>query len=209
MIIPKQLRQFYSKSGFRPNLYIRLRWLCCPFEKIEKYLPKSGIIFDIGCGYGLLANYLSFVFPQRKVIGVDLAPGRIAIAQKSVGQRENIEFFCEDISNLNLESCDGAVMTDFLHHLHPDISQELFNILYQKLTASGVLVIQEVNRTPFWKYLFTLSIDRLLNIGKPLYYKSVGEWKEILEKTGFRVKIIPADKGLFFADVLLICQKNE
>lgn len=207
-IIPKEISRLYGKLGLRANLYIRLRWMLCPFEKIESHLPKSGTIFDVGCGCGLLANYLSLNFPERKVIGTDLSPRRIGLAQKTVGSRKNVEFLKKDVKDLNLESCDGLVVSDFLHHIHPDMAKSFFQLIYKRLKPEGRLVIQEVDRVPKLKYLTTIFIDTLINLSKPLYYCPVGEWKKRLESVGFHVETIPIHEGLPLADVLLICTKK-
>lgn len=207
--IPKDLHNLYQKAGWLDKLYLKLRWQLCPFEEIEKYVPQSGKIYDLGCGVGILSNLLAFKSPDREIIGVDLSLKRIKVADLSVGDRKNIRFFREDVKDFDLELCDGVVMTDFLHHVFPVVAERILKLIYKKLNPKGKLVIQEVDKFPRWKYLITFSIDRFLNLGKPLYYRLAKDWKEMLQKIGFKVEIIPAHQGLFLSDVLLICTKNE
>lgn len=203
--IPKDLENLYQKAGWKEKLYLKARWRLCPFEEIEKYLPLKGKIIDFGCGYGILANFLALKSGEREVIGIDSSPKRIEVAKLSVGDRKNLQFLNQDIRDITLEFCDGVVMTDFLHHISPAISRDVLKLIYRKLNSQGKLVIQDVDKLPRWKYFITLLIDRLLNIGRFLYYRSSTEWKKILEETGFKVEIVPAHQGLFLADVLLIC----
>ena len=45
----------------------------CPFaEVVERVVPTSGDVLDIGCGHGLFASYLALEPPGRRVVGVDL-----------------------------------------------------------------------------------------------------------------------------------------
>jgi len=206
--IPKKVEELYRGLGLKTSLYINLRWLLCPFEKIASFLPVKGVIFDVGCGYGLLANFLSLDFPERKVIGADFSSHRLGIAQKTIGTRKNIEFLQKDVKDLNLESCDGLVVSDFLHHISPDMAKSFFRLIHERLKPEGKLIIQEVDRFPKWKYIATIIIDRLLNFGKPLYYCSADEWQKRLENAGFRVRTVPIHQGLPLADVLFICEKT-
>ena len=159
--IPKEINQLYTGLGLKVELYIKLRWKLCPFEKIESFLPKKGLILDTGCGYGLLANFLILKSPMRRVIGIDKSLNRLTIAQATIGQRKNIKFIYRDIQDLKLPKCQAVVMSDFLHHLPVEVPYKLFIKIFNALDAGGCLVIQEVDRKPYWKYLLTLTIDKL------------------------------------------------
>ena len=206
--IPKKIYQLYTGFNYKIRIYVKLRWKLCPFELISDFLPLEGVIVDTGCGYGLLANYLSFQSSVRHVIGIDNSLDRLAIAQATINQRKNIKFIQKDIKDLNLDQCQAVVMSDFLHHLPIKVSRDLLNKVFNRLTSGGKLVIQEVDKKPYWKYLITLIIDRLLNPFQKLNYQSVKYWQDILESIGFHVEIKPAHKGLPLADVILICKKQ-
>ncbi|MBI2450064.1 MAG: class I SAM-dependent methyltransferase [Candidatus Nealsonbacteria bacterium] len=205
--IPKDLENLYDKANLRQKLYVKLRWRLCPFEEVEKYVPRKGKILDLGCGYGILANLMALKSKEREVLGIDGSAERIAVAKLSIGDRKNIQFFSQDIKDVAPGSCRGAVMTDFLHHIPLAVSKNLFKIIYEKLASDGTLVIQDADNFPRWKYFCSLLVDTSLNIGKPLYYRSAFEWKKTLEDFGFRVAIAKAQKDLPFPDIILICEK--
>lgn len=206
--IPSEIKELYQGLGFKPNLYISLRWRLCPFEKIEKYLPKSGLILDLGCGYGLLTNLLALKSAQRQVIGIDNSPKRIEVAQLTIGNRSNIKFIRGDIQNLDLPECQGIAMSDFLHHLSNQVWQNLLIRVFNQLSPGGKLVIEEVNNKPFWKYLSNIFIDNLLYFGQKINFKSVNYWQKILKEIGFQVEIVSADQEIPLADVIFICTKK-
>jgi len=205
--IPKALENLYDRADWRQKLYVKLRWRLCPFEEVEKYVPQKGKILDLGCGYGILANFLTLKSKEREVLGIDGSAERIAVANLSIGDRKNIRFFSQDIKDVAPGSCRGVVMTDFLHHIPLAVSENLFKIIYEKLALGGTLVIQDADNFPRWKYFCSLLVDTLLNIGKPLYYRSALEWKKTLENFGFKVAIAKAQKDLPFPDIILICEK--
>lgn len=205
--IPLEIKKLYQKNNLSKRAYISLRWRLCPFEEIEKYLPDSGIILDIGCGYGLLSNFLAFKSNRRRVIGIDNSQKRLEIAKSTVGNRFNIAFIQEDINNLKLSNCQGAAISDVLHHLSEENFNSLLVEIYKKLEPGGKLIIEEVDNKPFLKYLSNLFIDHVLYPNQKINFRPVSYWKKLLEKIGFQIDIIPAHCHLPLADVILVCSK--
>lgn len=206
-IIPQEVKNLYLGLGLKTNLYINSRWRLCPFEKLEKYLPDSGLILDIGCGYGLLSNFLVLKSNKRQVIGIDNFLERLKIAKLSSQRNSKIKYIQADIRDFDLPKCQGVVMSDFLHHLPISVSQDLLKKIFNSLNPGGRLIIEEVDNRPFWKYLSNILIDNLLYFGQKINFKSADYWQESLKKIGFQVEIIPAHHGLPLADVILVCKK--
>ncbi len=205
--IPGQVAQLYAGLGMREGLYTKLRWKLCPYETIESYLPKKGVIFDMGSGFGMLANFLILKSTERQVVGIDSSLHRTKVAQPTIGKRPNIKFIKQNIMDFDLPECQSVVMSDFLHHLPDGFAQELFTRIYKNLGSNGLLVIQEVDKRPYWKYVTTLCIDRILNLNQKIIYRPASHWQTLLEQAGFSVETIPAHKGLPLSDVIFICQK--
>ncbi|MBA7630965.1 Ubiquinone biosynthesis O-methyltransferase [subsurface metagenome] len=207
--IPSELFRFYSSLGLRAALYARLRWRLCPFEEIEKYVLEEGSIIDIGCGYGLLANFLVLKSAKREVAGIDLSLERIRVAQKTTDNRKKIQFKFMDALDLQLEKYNTVVMSDFLHHIHYEAQEELLARCYQDLPTGSFLIIEEVDNRPFWKYWFAIMSDKILNIGERQFFRSHQAFQELLQRIGFSVKIKKVDKHLPLSDVLFICEKEK
>src|SRR5437899_10850935 len=55
-------------------------------DEIGQYLPASGPVLDIGCGFGLFSLYYAATAPARFVRGVDLKPRRIALARRAAAR---------------------------------------------------------------------------------------------------------------------------
>ena len=207
--IPSELFRFYSGLGRKVALYARLRWRLCPFEEIEKYVPKEGSIIDIGCGYGLLANFLVLKSAKREVTGIDLSLERIKVAQKTTDNRKKIQFKLMDALDLQLEKYDTLVMSDFLHHINCEAQGELLARCYQDLPTGSFLIIEEVDNRPLWKYWFAIINDKILNIGERQFFRNHREFQKLLQGIGFSVKIKKVDKHLPLSDVLFICEKEK
>jgi len=206
--IPEELFSLYSGLGASVIWYARLRWRICPFEKIVEHVPLKGTVIDVGCGYGLLSNLLALASQERHVIGTDLSPRRIRIAQRTVKERRNIKFLLQDANSLKVEKCDVFVMSDFLHHLPYRHQEELLAVCYQKLSKNGLLIMEEVDERPYWKYQFTTIADGLLNLGKRIYFRSSSEYSKLLSRIGFQVRTETVDRGIPFSDVLYLCKKS-
>lgn len=207
--IPQEVKKLYQKSGLSKKAYVSLRWRLCPFEEIEECLPDSGTILDVGCGYGLFTNFLAFRSDRRKVIGIDNSSKRLEVAKSTLGEYPNVEFFQGDIRGLDLPTCQGATMSDVLHHLPEQVSVELLKKIFDNLEPGGKMVIEEVNNRPFWKYLISLFVEFTLYPMQKINFRPAGYWRNILEDIGFRVEIKPAHKNLPLADVMFVCFKDK
>jgi 2-polyprenyl-6-hydroxyphenyl methylase/3-demethylubiquinone-9 3-methyltransferase len=205
--IPSDLFRFYSGQGLKVALYAYLRWRLCPFEQIEKYIPKEGRVIDIGCGYGLLANFLTLKSNRRDVTGIDLSGKRISVAQKTTDNRNKIRFKLVNVLDLQLGKYCAMVMSDFLHHIDYKAQEELLVRCYQKIPPEGLLIIEEVDNRPLCKYWFNTIVDRMLNIGEGIFFRNQREFRELLERIGFKVSIMKAHKGIPLSDILYICRK--
>ncbi|MBW1999035.1 MAG: class I SAM-dependent methyltransferase [Deltaproteobacteria bacterium] len=205
--IPSELLRLYEPFSFRESLYLRARWRLCPFETIEALVPRSGKILDFGCGYGILANLLSLRSSSRHVRGLDRNKERISVAMRSTTDRNNIAFTLGDVGTMQIESYDGVVMTDVMHHLSERNARVILRKIRSCLRLGGILVILDVDRSPFWKFWITYSIDRCLNPLNSLHYRSSRSMTTMLEQFSFAVhKIIPAHRGLPLSDIIYLCQ---
>jgi 2-polyprenyl-3-methyl-5-hydroxy-6-metoxy-1,4-benzoquinol methylase len=208
--IPRQLQFLYSPASLRQGFYLGVRWRLCPFELVETLVPEAGSILDFGCGYGLLSNFLALKSPRRHVLGVDISEKRIRIASRSVRERRNIAFVCGDFNRLEGKRFDGIVMTDVLHHLSDTAVGFLLGRMHESMARDGLMVILDVDRTPFWKFCSAALIDRCLNPGTPLFYRSRHVMGRLLSLNRWAVdRWIPAHKDLPLSDMIYVCHKVE
>ncbi len=207
--IPPELFNLYSDLGRKVVLYARMRWRLCPFEEIEKHVPKEGRIIDIGCGYGLLANFLALRSAKRHLTGIDLSAGRIRIAERTADPRGRVQFKLMNALDLRLGEYDTVVMSDFLHHIDFEAQEELLTRCYQELPGGSFLIIQEVNDRPRWKYWFAITNDIILNLTDRQFFRKEGDFRELLYKIGFHIRVKKVDKGIPLSDVLFICEKRR
>src|SRR2546427_10785680 len=88
----------YSRARF---LILRQRFL----DEIGQYLPETGTVLDIGCGFGLFSLYYAQLRPAARFRGLDLNPRRIAIATKAARRLglANVQYAIGDARTLRAE----------------------------------------------------------------------------------------------------------
>lgn len=94
-----QKSNVWDSSMYNPEITLAQE-LCKPL--IHSHNAKnSERILDIGCGEGLLTNYLSeYLLNAAEIIGVDNCESKISLAKNKAA--ENVFFIQQDITNNNL-----------------------------------------------------------------------------------------------------------
>ena len=208
------LIRLYSQSTAE-RIYGQLRLSIIPFEQFSQYLPKSGSILDMGCGFGYVANYLSLengAAGDRYVVGIDPSDSRIRAARRTIGGRRNLEFLAVDSRELPRTNFAGAVIADVLHHTPHDQHEPILADVYAKLRPGGTLVMRETAKKWGFRYLvFNYLLELLLYYGhEKANFRRTSEWKTLLEKVGFRVADVIPNPPLFpYMTSLFVCVKPD
>jgi len=203
-----QLIRLYNGQHGYVSFYVRARSRLLALGYYSDILPSWGLVIDVGCGYGVAANYLSLCAPDRLVLGIDLNHKRIGAALKTIGSRKNISFLNEDAARWVWKSCKGILMTDFLHHVSPREQETVLSKAFQSLQKDGILLISEVDPTakPPYRYWASYLSDRTLYPLSKIHFRKPSDWESALSCLGFNVEIIKL-RNLIFGGVVLVCQK--
>jgi len=198
-----------NKLPMFAKLYLKLRPLIVPFGNVEKYVPKKGNVVDIGCGYGIFANYLALQSTNRNVVGIDLNEKRISLANKIYSNLPNLNFICGDITNIQIPSTDVITVIDVLHHIPTaDLQVKFLNSCYAALSNGGKLIVKDVDTRPMWKYLFNFIHDFLMTRGEPVLYQDQKTVNKFLNQIGFKVEKILKIRNYPYAHILYVANKN-
>lgn len=181
-----------------------------PYEVVDKILPVYGTITDLGCGEGLLSNYLAISSPKRKVIGYEIASERLSRAKKGV---KNAYFYVGDIVNVEYPASDVIVLFHVLHHLPSKDAQE--NVLKKaknSLKKQGKIIIVEVHVKATLKYIAAWVADHFLvpwvfekRFYTKAYFRKEHEWVNLLKKMGFKIKVRQETSGRPFPNIIFEC----
>jgi cyclopropane fatty-acyl-phospholipid synthase-like methyltransferase len=186
-------------------LVLRQRFL----EEIGQYLPPSGAVLDIGCGFGLFSLYYAATAPGRFVRGLDLSARRIATARRAAQRLglDNVTYELGDARDFKGDTeVAAAYMLDIVHHVPPATVPALLAQLRRCLPPGGRLLVKDVDTRPAAKRWFTWALDRLMAPRTPVRYWSTEELTAALERAGFRVHRHLMVDVLPYPHVLYVCE---
>lgn len=165
---------------------LRQRFL---FE-IGQYLPRSGRVLDVGCGFGLFALYFAMRAPHLRLVGFDRDAYRIGLAREAaekLGVR-NADFHVGDASDFSFSGgLSAAYMIDLIHHIPVESVPQLLTTIAQRLDGSGRLIIKDVDAAPTPQLAFTWLLDKMMDVKAPVRYWAPSEIHPLLEALGFEV----------------------
>lgn len=201
----KKVKKMYSGLGW-VTLFTKIRFWTGSFVQLEKLIPKTGKILDLGCGYGILTNYLAFCSSERTVIGIDTDKGKIKYANRGI---KNVSFSIGDATKMKLENLNCIILHDVLHHLNSFEEQKtLIRNCKTMLGKNGILLIVEVDNKPFWKLALGRITDFVMYKGDPVYYIYMKNMTFLLNKYFSNNIKVERFYNNPFSQVAYICQKN-
>ena len=90
----EQLRYNYIYKGPVLEWYMRIKVrMEKNYQLFHEFLPQTGSILDIGCGYGFMPYMLQFTAPDRHITGIDYDEQKIATANHCFSKNDN-HLFC-------------------------------------------------------------------------------------------------------------------
>lgn len=186
---------------------IHLRFL----EEIEQYLPNTGTILDLGCGFGLFSLYMAACKPHAHIMGLDINARRLQIARASARQLEihNASFVQYDLRYWRPEQMiSGAYALDIFHHLPIENGNRLLNDLFARLEPGGRFLLKDIDTLPRPMLWFTYLLDALMSPRDNFNYRSASAWQRQLAATGFApIYLHYLWDVLPYPHILLICDK--
>ena len=191
------------------------------------YIPHHSRVLDIGCGQGLLTALLCGMddyaqkHPEKRidiksisVTGIEIMPNDVIRAQQALqvfGSRSQI--VQGDMRQIDFEISDVVVILDVLHYVNYNEQNDILKRVYACLSSEGVLLLRVGDASASLPFLLSNWVDAVVfslrgHKSVHVYCRSITEWKDQLEKIGFKVTDIPMHKGTPFANVLLHCQRS-
>lgn len=158
-------------------------------EKLEKYLPESGLVLDYGCGTGSLS--LMFAGRVKEIHGIDFAAGMIEVAQRKAAESGagNAHFMQATIfdSRLEMGSYDAVLAWGILHLVD---DRNLVVTRMNELLKPGGLVVSATECMAEKKTSITSLLSFLMKIGIfpiSLKFFTVAELEESFTGAGFQI----------------------
>jgi len=115
------------------------------YNSYLEYIPKTGNIVDLGCGYGYFTFLLAFLSENRKITGVDYDADKIALASHCQCKNSNTQFVCCDVMVYDFEPADAFILNDVLHYLPEKDQEKLLRTCIKNLNAGGSIIIRDAD----------------------------------------------------------------
>ncbi|WP_266157951.1 class I SAM-dependent methyltransferase, partial [Dyella silvatica] len=171
-------------------------------------------LLDIGCGIGLLGQYLHATGALTQYIGLDHDPRKIAAGQAAAehgGLERIMQLRRADVADL--PSLQGHVaLLDVLHYLPAARQDPLLKNAVAHLAPNGVLIIRNVLREPSWRFHATRVEEFFLRAsgwipGGAQHYPAAAEIRTPLEALGLTVQIESLRGRTPYNSYLIVAQR--
>lgn len=211
----REVMALYRYSPPRDRAQMVGRWLSCPFERIEKLVPRTGKILDLGCGHGLFSSYLAVCSKERTVVGVDIDDTKLAIARRAADPLgERLSFRHDIAATLAAETFSAVVLVDVLYLMAAEVQRDLVLRAAAAIEPGGSLLVKEMAATPKWKFewnrLQEVAAVKLLKItrGAGLHFVPAHAQREWMVEAGLKLSEHPIHRGYLHPHHLLEGKKS-
>ena len=170
-------------------------------------------LLDIGCGIGLLGQYLSAAGARVAYTGVDHDARKIDAA-RAAARRAGLEharrLHCSDAAALPPTRGHVALL-DVLHYLPVQRQRALLKTATQHLAPGALLVIRNVLRESNWRFHATRLEEFFLDAsgwmpGGAQHYPRADEVRVPLEEAGLDVRMTPLRGHTPFNSYLIVAR---
>lgn len=156
-------------------------------KKLVDSLPEFPVhtILEIGCGTGILSEFLLKKFPQATILLTDIAPEMIKITRQRFANHANVQVVCMDGEQLSLSSTYDLIISGTTLHWFTQLSSSLQNFI-EKLTPTGCLAFSLLGTDTLqeWK---ELCATKNIIPGTPVF-PSLTQLKAQFPEIGFLVE---------------------
>lgn len=171
------------------------------YETLHRLLPRQGLIYDLGCGYGFASHLLHWAAPQREIIGVDYDEEKIQIADAVHLKGKIVRFEEGDLRQYQLKKADAIVLSDVLHYLKPDEQEAVLTNCVDALQPNGLLIIRDgvtekvrKQKTTAITEVFSTQIFRFNKKTNELHFLSRAGIEEFAARNGMQARVVDAAK---------------
>jgi 2-polyprenyl-6-hydroxyphenyl methylase/3-demethylubiquinone-9 3-methyltransferase len=209
----RALLALYDPLPLADRLFVRARLLLSDLDRLERYVPAEGPVLDVGCGHGLVSNLLALTGRERRVLGIDLDPKKVAAARQTVGERPNVRFEVGDATELPAGEFRAVTIADVMYLIPEPTQQAIVASIAGALTPGGVLVWKSQIRQPRWKYAVTYGQEWLMTRlgpthGAGLFFMDREESLAALRAAGLRPAAVPLPSVRPYTDILFLGYKS-
>ena len=196
---------------FKTKLFVHIRNIIFPFDKIEKYFPKKGDLLDIGCGQGYFPTLLSRLSSKRKILGIDPSASKIREAKILSNNNPNVRFKICLLDQIKNEKFDAISIIYVLYLLPLKEKVDFLKQARKLLNKGGVLILKETKKNWFigLEEFFMVKTGLTYSRYKKTFFQKRTQIADLLKEGGFKVKRFKIIKRLFYKHFVFIAKKDS
>ena len=184
------------------------------FRVVDKAVPARGEILDVGCGYGIVAHWLTLFTPERRAHGVDFDSEKIRVAQVTARANSQVAFEQRDILEWpEFLACDCALLCDVLHYFPRELKAEMLRKIFAALRPGGCLIIRDAMAKEDASHRAVARAEKwAVRLGRNrtrhgLHFEDEQTHLALLRKAGFATVEVRNGTGLG-SNLLLVARKS-
>jgi 2-polyprenyl-3-methyl-5-hydroxy-6-metoxy-1,4-benzoquinol methylase len=204
----------YRTLAHRSYARGKLRWdpLFTTAAALLSASPRP--LLDVGCGLGLLGQYLRECGFLAPYLGLDLDAKKIEAARDAASRGPADLAFTPGAANALPPHRGDVAMFDVLHYLARDAQQRALVDAASRVAADGLLVIRSVLREPGWRFRATQAEERLARalgwMRCPTgHFPLRADLADPLREKGFRVDVSPLWGRTPFNSYLFVARRES
>jgi len=175
-----------------------------PFDELERLVPGTGEVLDLGCGSGLFSLQLALA-GDRRVHGVDISAPKVrqalaAMAGAGVEHRVAIDLVGPGWLP-EPDRYDAVIVGDVLYLMEDAEIRRTVRAACAALRPGGRLVVKEVAASPRWKHRVAMTQELLsvrvlrLTEGNAFNHHPLETVTDELTELGWSFERVPLDRG--------------
>jgi cyclopropane fatty-acyl-phospholipid synthase-like methyltransferase len=175
----------FRAAPLAARVLMTLRPRICPLGLVADAVPHAARVLDVGCGAGLLLQWLDEARGLVRGVGVDVSARAIAVARACAPRGGVLEFIRLPADAPWPEGpFDVVTAVDVLHHVPPEEQRGFVRRLAE--TGARLVVLKDVAPRPRWKAWANALHDFLMTRSRvwPRAMDEVAAW---LAEDGWRV----------------------
>lgn len=186
----------YRRHHHRSYARGKLRWDPVFAAVAPLVVTSPRPLLDIGCGLGLLGQYLRERGFRAPYFGLDLDAAKIEEARAAArGDGLDIDFVAGSAEALP-EFCGDVALFDVLHYMPADAQQRVLAEIGARVPPGGLLLIRNVLRESSWRFRVTIAEEYLARrIGwmqcPAGHFPEREEIEAPLRRMGFATRVTP------------------
>jgi ubiquinone/menaquinone biosynthesis C-methylase UbiE len=186
--VRQKIQERFTYLGINVEMYVywKLR-LDILYSRVVRHLPAAGRIYDLGCGYGIMAHWGLITGPEREVIGVDADARKIEIALQTVPYQNRLAFILSDVMQFSAEPAEAVLLLDMLHYWSYPRQADLARKARSLLKPGGILLLREASMERSEQKLTSEKFSTAIGSNRKyegLFFRTREGWIRLFTETG-------------------------